>query len=234
MTQPTFEADLKALLEAGAHFGHQSQRWSPKMKQYIYDERNGVHIFDLIQTGALMQKAAQFAFELGKAGKTLLLVGTKRQAQDIIREEAGLAGAPFIAQRWLGGLITNWDQLKKSVEKLNLMRKNMVEGKYETFTKKERVLINREIARLDRFFGGVSTIKAIPDALFVIDIGKEKGVVNEAVVKEVPVIAIVDSNCDPTGIAYPIPANDDAVRSIKLITHFVADAYREGRAQCQK
>jgi len=229
-----FPVDLKMLLEAGCHFGHQAQRWSPKMKEYIYTERNGVHIFDLVKSGTKLQEAAQYVYDLAKQGKIVLFVGTKRQAQEIVQEEAIAVNAPFITTRWPGGLLTNWEQLKKSIDKLNSMKKDMAEGKYDNYTKKERVLLNREISRLERFFGGVAALKTVPDALFIVDVGKEKGVVNEAVAKKVPVVAMVDTNSDPTPVAFPIPVNDDAVRSIKLVVHFIAEAYREGRSAWQK
>lgn len=226
--------DVKALLEAGCHFGHQSKRWNPKMAEYIYAEKNGVHIFDLIQTGAKLEEAMQFARDLGMQGKTLVFVGTKRQAQDIVKSEAQKAGAPFVTVRWLGGTITNWEQVSKSIEKLNSLKKDKEEGNLAKYTKKERVLIDKEIARLERFFGGISVLKRIPDALFVVDVGKEKGAVLEARAKGIPVIAIVDSNGDPSLATHPIPANDDAVRSIQLIVSLVAQAYGEGKQMEKK
>jgi len=230
-----FSIDPKILLEAGCHFGHQAQRWCPKMAPYIYAERNGVHIFDLIQTAQRLQDAAQFAYELGKQNKNIVFIGTKRQAQEIVREEAIAAGAMYTTVRWLGGTITNWEQVKKSIDKLNRLKKDREEGKLEQmYTKRERVLIDKEIARLERFLGGISALNKEPDAIFVVDAAKEEGAVKEARVKGIPVIAIVDSNQDPTDINYVIPANDDAVRSIKVIVHAVAEAYKEGKAAWQK
>jgi len=230
-----FSIDPKVLLEAGCHFGHQAQRWCPKMAPYIYAERNGVHIFDLIQTAQRLQDAAQFAYELGKQNKNIVFIGTKRQAQEIVREEAIAAGAMYTTVRWLGGTITNWEQVKKSIDKLNRLKKDREEGKLEQmYTKRERVLIDKEIARLERFLGGISALNKEPDAIFVVDAAKEEGAVKEARVKGIPVIAIVDSNQDPTDINYVIPANDDAVRSIKVIVHAVAEAYKEGKAAWQK
>jgi small subunit ribosomal protein S2 len=233
--QPVFSVDVKEMLEAGCHFGHQAQRWSPKMKQYIYTEKNGVHIFDLFKTAQLLEKACQFVYDYAKAGKTVVFVGTKRQAQDVVREEAVAAGAPFIAIRWLGGTITNWDQIKKSLDKMRSLKKDRESGKLdELYTKLERVLIDKDIARLERFLGGIDMLTTTPDAVFMVDIGKEVNALKEASSKEIPTIAIVDSNGDPTRVTYPIPANDDAVRSIKLIVHAIANAYREGRAAWQK
>ncbi|HZZ98342.1 MAG TPA: 30S ribosomal protein S2 [Candidatus Saccharimonadia bacterium] len=234
-TMKTVSIDVKELLEAGSHFGHQSQRWSPKIAPYIYATRNGVHIFDLFKTAEKLKEAAQFAYELGKNNKTLVFVGSKRQAQEIVKEEAIAAGALFVAIRWMGGTITNWDQIQKSITKLANLKKDREEGTLEEmYTKRERVLIDKDINRLERFFGGIAPLKTIPDALFVVDITKEAGAVKEAAVKNVPVIAIVDSNANPTLVDYPIPANDDAVRSIKVIVHIIAQAYKEGKSAWQK
>lgn len=230
-----FSVDPKILLEAGCHFGHQAQRWCPKMAPYIYAERNGVHIFDLIQTAQKIQEASQFVYELAKSGKNIVFIGTKRQAQEIVREEAIAAGAMHTTVRWLGGTITNWEQVKKSIDKLNRLKKDREEGKLEQmYTKRERVLIDKDIARLERFLGGISTLTKEPDAIFVVDASKEEGAIKEAKVKGIPVIAVVDSNQDPTDVNYVIPANDDAVRSIKVIVHAIAEAYKEGKAACQK
>jgi small subunit ribosomal protein S2 len=230
----TTAIDPKALLEAGCHFGHQAHHWHPKMQQYIYAERSGVHIFDLIQTAKKLEEAVEVARELGRAGKTLVFVGTKRQAQDIVREEAMAVDAPYVVSRWLGGTLTNWEQISKSVEQLNRRKREFESGVYDKYTKKERVLIGREISRLERLFGGIATLKHAPDALFIVDIGKEKAAVKEAVMREVPTIAVVDSNNDPSDITHVIPANDDAVRSIKLLVNHIAKAYAEGKEMSKK
>lgn len=230
----TFSVDVKDMLEAGCHFGHQAQRWSPKMKQYIYATKNGVHIFDLFKTAQKLEEACQFIYNTAKEGKSVVFIGTKRQAQDILKEEAIGVGAPFIAVRWLGGTISNWDQIKKSLDKMKKLKKDREEGKLDMFTKKERVLIDKDIARLERFLGGIESLTTFPDALFVVDIKKEENAVKEAKAKGIPVVAIVDSNCDPTQVTYPIPANDDAVRSIKLLVHAVITAYKEGKAANKK
>src|SRR3989344_5314377 len=219
---PSFAVDVKDLLEAGCHFGLQAQRWNPKIASYVYTKRNGVHIFDLFQTAKKLEAAAQFVYSLAKEGKTVIFIGSKRQAQDIVREEAVAAGAPYITIRWLGGTITNWDQVKKSIDKLNRLKQDKMDGKLDVYTKRERVLIDKDISRLERFFGGNSQIKGIPDAIVVVD------------TKKVPVVGIVDSNSDPERIDYAIPANDDAVRSITLIVHTLANAYKEGRSAWQK
>lgn len=230
----TFSVDVKELLEAGCHFGHQAKRWNPKMAEYIYAEKNGVHIFDLIKTGKLLEEAMEFVRELGASGKTVVFVGTKRQAQDIVKAAAQEIQAPFVTVRWLGGTITNWEQVNRSITKLLSLKKDRDEGNLSKYTKKERVLFDKEIARLERFFGGISALKKIPDALFVVDVGKEKGAVLEAINKHLPVIAVVDSNNDPSLATHPIPANDDAVKSIQLIVSMIARAYQEGKEMAKK
>lgn len=226
--------DLKDLLESGAHFGHQARRWNPRMEPYIYTTRDNVHIFDLTITADLLDKACQFVTDTVASGKTVLFVGTKRQAKAIVREEATKVGAPFIAERWLGGLMTNWDEINKRTRKLIDMKKNMAEGKYDGYTKKERVLMQRDIDRLERFLGGVVDLKKVPDVLFVVDSIKEKVAVTEAIKKDVKVVAMVDSNGDPDMVDYVIPANDDAVRAIKYVVSRMAQAYADGKEKAKK
>lgn len=226
--------DLQELLEAGAHFGHQVRRWNPRMKQYIYAARDGVHVFDLTITAAQLDEACEFVKELVAQGKTVVFVGTKRQAKAIVREEAAKVGAPLVSERWLGGMITNWEEISKRIKKLVEMKKKREAGEYDHYTKKERVLLDREISRLERFFGGIVELNQIPDALFVIDVNKEKVAVAEALQRGVKVVAMVDSNGDPTGVDKVIPANDDAVRSIKYIVTRIADAYAEGKKMRDK
>jgi len=221
--------DLKELLEAGAHFGHQTRRWNPKMKPYIYAARDGVHVFDLTITARLLNEACDFVKESVAAGKTVVFIGTKRQAKAIVREETAKVEAPFIAERWLGGIITNWEEMSKRIKKLHDMKTKREAGEYKRYTKKENVLISREITRLERFFGGIAELTRIPDVLFVVDTIKEKAAIREAVLRGVKIVAIVDSNSDPSVVDYPIPANDDAVRSIKYIVSRIADAYGEGK-----
>lgn len=227
-------ADLKELLEAGSHFGHQARRWNPKMAPFIYAERDGVHIFDLTITATKLNEACDYLTSQAEAGKTIVFVGTKRQAKEIIREEATSVGAPFVAERWMGGLLTNWEEIKKRIDRLNDMKKKMQEGAYDKYTKKERVLMNREIERLTRFFGGVSSLSKPPEVLVIVDTSKEDVAVAEAIARGVPIVGMVDSNADPDPVNYPIPANDDAVRSIKYIVHRLAEAYKEGVSKASK
>lgn len=220
---------LQELLEAGAHFGHQPRRWDPKMKPYLYGVREGIHIFDLIQTKKMMDDAWEFIKKSVAEGKTVLFIGTKRQAGDIIREEAKRAGVPFVSQRWLGGTITNWSQIKKSIKQLIKMREAKEAGEYKKYTKKENVLLARKIDNLEKFFGGLVTLDNIPDILFIVDVKKEISAIREANKKEIPVVAMVDSNSDPNLVEWPIPVNDDAVKSIKLVVSRMADAVIEGK-----
>jgi len=224
-----YDVPLEDLLEAGCHFGHQTRRWNPKMVSYIWQAREGIHIFDLARTAEKLKEVCLLIRDLVKEGKTVVFVGTKRQAQAIIKEEAFKAGVPYVATRWLGGTITNWEQIKKSIDKLIEMREKKEKGEYKKYTKKENVLIDRQINRLNRFFEGLVDLKQIPDAIFVIDAKKEIAAVKEARMKGVKVFALIDSNADPDLVDYLIPANDDAVRSIKLIVSKVAQAVIDGK-----
>ncbi len=221
--------ELKDLLDAGAHFGHQSHRWHPQMAPYLYGARDGIHIFDLVKTKEGLERAIEFVKKTVSEGGKIIFVGTKRQAQAIIKEEALKAKMPFITERWMGGIITNWDHIKLSVEKLKDLKEKKEAGEFEKYTKKENILIDREVARLERFFGGLVDLEELPAAIFVIDVKKEKAAVKEASMKEIPVIAVVDSNSDPNLIDYVIPANDDAIGSIKLISEMIGLAAQEGR-----
>lgn len=223
------QVDLQELLEAGVHFGHQSHRWNPKMGEYIFDTRDGVHIFDLVKTAEQLEQSMQLAYELGKAGKNLVFVGTKRQAQELVKAAAEEAGAMYIITRWMGGFLTNWEQVSKSINKMNHLKENLASGKFDHYTKYERMQIQKDIDRLERFFIGVADLKRTPDAVFLVDIGEEEVAAREARVTGVPVIALVDSNGNPTLADYVIPANDDAVSSIKLLTTMIAQAYAEGK-----
>jgi small subunit ribosomal protein S2 len=220
MSKSLYDVPLKELLEAGCHFGHQSRRWNPKMKPYIWQAKEGVHIFDLAKTAAKLKEACVALQELVAAGKVVIFIGTKRQAGEIIKQEATKAGVPYVAQRWLGGTITNWQQIKKSRDKLVEMREKKGKGEYKKYTKKENVLLEREINRLSRFFEGLLELKENPDAIFVVDVKKEIAAVKEARKRGVKVFAMVD---------YLIPVNDDAVRSIKLIVGTVAQAAAAGK-----
>lgn len=226
--------DLADLLEAGSHFGHQTRRWNPKMSEYIYTARDGVHVFDLTITADLLNKACDYVRDTVAAGREVIFIGTKRQAKAIVREEASKVGAPFVAERWLGGTLTNWEEISKRIKKLVDMKAARAAGEYKKYTKKENVLIDKDINRLDRFLGGIAHIKNIPDALFIVDTLKEKAAVLEAVSRGTKVIAIVDSNSNPDPIDFPIPANDDAVRSIKYIVSRLAAAYAEGKSVADK
>lgn len=234
MSQANFAVDLEQLLEAGCHFGHQARRWNPKMAPYIYAARDGVHIFDLAKTSSLLESACQKLYDSARDGLSVVFVGTKRQAQAIVKEEASAAGAMFITTRWPGGLITNWEQVGKSVKKLTTMKREKAEGRYGMYTKKENVLIDREIAKLERFFGGITSLTKIPDVLVVADVNKEIVAVREAKASGVFVIAICDSNVDPDLVDIVIPANDDAVGSLKLIISALARGYKEGKAVSAK
>ena len=225
---------LKDLLEAGAHFGHQAKRWNPKMKPYLFGVRNGVHVFDLVKTKEGLEKAVAFVKKTTAEGGLVVFVGTKRQAAEIVKEEAKKAGMPYVYERWLGGTITNWEMIKKSLEKLTEMKEKKERGEYKEFTKKENILINREISRLERFFGGLVDLKELPAALFVVDTNKEKAAVFEARQTGIPVVALVDSNSDPDLIDYVIPVNDDAVGAVKLVVDFIAEAAKEGRGAWEK
>jgi small subunit ribosomal protein S2 len=224
------EYDLAALLEAGAHFGHQTRRWHPAMKEYIYMSKDDVHIFDLAKTAAQLQVAYNYAYNLGKTNKTLLMVGTKRQARDVIKAAAEDSGAMYITSRWLGGLLTNWEQVYKSLKRMIEIENGLANDAYKGYTKFERVQLEKEQGRLMRFFSGIKNLKTRPDAIFIVDPGKEDNVVKEAITMAVPVVALVDSNTDPRPVDIVIPANDDAVSSIEFIVKAVAEGYKAGRA----
>ena len=219
---------MKELLEAGVHFGHQTKRWNPKMKDYIFGERNGIYIIDLQKTLKLFKDASKFVTELCAGGKTILFVGTKRQAQDAVAEEATRAGMPYINQRWLGGLLTNWVTVQKSVKRLQEIDEMAVDGRYELLTKKEVIRLERERKHLQANLAGIKTMKRLPDALFIVDSNNEQIAVKEARKLGIPVVAVVDTNCDPTVVDYVIPGNDDALRAIRLFTSKIADSAAEG------
>ncbi len=219
---------MKELLEAGVHFGHQTKRWNPKMKEYIFGERNGIYIIDLQKTLKLFKDASKFVTELCGSGKTILFVGTKRQAQDAISEEATRASMPYINQRWLGGLLTNWVTVQKSVKRLQELDDMATDGRYELLTKKEVIRLERERKHLQANLAGIKTMKRLPDAIFVVDSNNEAIAVKEARKLGIPVVAVVDTNCDPTVVDYVIPGNDDALRAIRLFTSKIADSAAEG------
>ena len=219
---------MKELLEAGVHFGHQTKRWNPKMKEYIFGERNGIYIIDLQKTLKLFKEASKFITELTSTGKLVLFVGTKRQAQDAVAEEAKRCGMPYINSRWLGGLLTNWVTVQKSVKRLQELDDMSTDGRYELLTKKEVIKLERERKHLSVNLSGIKTMKRLPDALFVVDSNNEAIAVAEARKLGIPVVAVVDTNCDPTLVDYVIPGNDDALRAIRLFTSKIADSAAEG------
>ena len=219
---------VKSLLDAGVHFGHQTKRWNPKMRQYIYGARNGVHIIDLDQTARLFQRAYNFVAETVGRGGHILMVGTKRQAQEIVQEEATRSGSFFVVNRWLGGTLTNFRTIKQGLERLRQLERMKEDGTHLQLPKKEVSRLEKERERSERYLGGLKTMSALPAAIFVIDPSMETIAVQEARKLEVPVIAITDTNCDPDLVDYVIPGNDDAIRSIKLITARIADAVVEG------
>jgi small subunit ribosomal protein S2 len=220
---------LKDLLEAGVHFGHQTKRWNPKMKQYIFGERNGIYIIDLSKTAKLFRDAEQFASNLAADGRTILFVGTKRQAQDAIAEEAQRCGMFFVNQRWLGGLLTNFTTIQRSLARLRDLEAMETDGRYETLSKKEISQLEKEKRKLQKNLEGIRHMSRLPDALFVVDTRKEKIAVDEARKLKIPVIGVVDTNCDPDEVDYVIPGNDDALRAIRLFASKIADAVSSGR-----
>ncbi|HYD34586.1 MAG TPA: 30S ribosomal protein S2 [Vitreimonas sp.] len=229
LPQQAPEYDLQQLLEAGCHFGHQARKWHPAMQEYIYMEKDGVHIFDLAKTAAQLQIAYNYAYELGQSGKNLVFVGTKRQAKDVVKTAAESAEAMHITSRWLGGLLTNWEQVSKSLKRMLDIEEGLKGDTFKGYTKFERVQLEKEQGRLERFFGGIKTLKKRPDALFIIDPAREKNVIKEALTLDVPMIALADTNADPRGIDVVIPANDDALTSLELIITEVAKAYKAGK-----
>lgn len=219
---------MKEFLEAGVHFGHQTRRWNPKMKEYIYGERNGIYIIDLQKTLKLFKEAAKYVSDLAGEGKNLLFVGTKRQAQEAIAEEAGRCGMFYVNHRWLGGLLTNFSTIQKSIQRLKELDEMSQDGRYDLLTKKEVLRLERERKHLEYNLAGIKEMPALPDALFVVDSNNEQIGVKEAHKLGIPVVAIVDTNCDPDLVDYVIPGNDDALRSIRLFTSRIADAVLEG------
>ena len=222
---------MKELLEAGVHFGHQVRRWNPKMKEYIFGERNGIYIIDLQKTQRMFRDAISFVTNLiaEDRGKTVLFVGTKRQAQDAIREESERSGQFHVNQRWLGGLLTNFQTVQKSIKRLKDLEAMQTDGRYEKLTKKERIKLDRERESLNKNLSGIKSMTRLPDAVFIIDVKKEEIAVAEANRLGIPIVAVVDTNCSPEGIDYVIPGNDDALRAVRLFASRIADAILEGQ-----
>jgi small subunit ribosomal protein S2 len=221
---------MKALLESGVHFGHRTNKWDPRMKPYIFTERNGIHIIDLQQTSKLLNTAYNVIRDTVANGGTVLFVGTKRQAQETVAEEANRCGMPYVTERWMGGMLTNWSTMYARIQELERLEKMRDNNELDRLTKKEGLLIGREITRLTTRLSGTRLMKRRPDLLFIIDVGREEAAVHEANLLNIPIVAMVDTNCNPQEIDYVIPSNDDAIRAIKLLVAKVADAVLEGKA----
>lgn len=223
------EVTLQALLEAGCHFGHKSERWHPKAAEFIYTEKDGIHIIDLAKTKAGLDAASEFIKRTVSHGDEVLFIATKRQAKGVVREEVEAVGAPYLVERWIGGFLTNWDSIHKNIEKVNRLAKEKEAGDWKKFPKHEQSKLSRYLERLKIFYGGVLLLAHSPAVIVVVDIKHEDSAVREAHRRNIPVIAIVDTNTNASGIEYPIPANDDAVGSIQIIAHVLAQAYKEGK-----
>jgi len=222
---------MKALLETGVHFGHRTRKWNPRMKPYIFTERNGIHIIDLQQTVTALDTAFELVRDTAAKGGTVLFVGTKRQAQESIQREAERCGMPHINQRWLGGTLTNWKTIKDRINELKKLETRRDAGDFDRLTKKEGLILTREIVKLQDRLGGIRDMTKLPDLVYIVDVRREETAVHESNILSIPVIALVDTNCDPGGVDYVIPANDDAIRAIKLLSAKIADAVLEGKAQ---
>ena len=220
---------MRDLLEAGVHFGHQVRKWNPKMKKFIFAERNGIYIIDLQKTAKAIKEATDTLREIASTGQPVLFVGTKRQAKDILKEESARCDQYFVCERWLGGMMTNFITIRRNIKRLKELEKKAEDGTYEALTKKEISKLEKEKSKLEKILGGIKEMASVPGALFVVDTKREKIAVAEARKLGIPIIALVDTNCDPEEIDYPIPSNDDAIRAISLITHIIADSIIEGR-----
>lgn len=223
------DISLRDLLEAGCHFGHKVEKWHPKASDFIYQAREGIHIIDLTKTRQRLKEAAEFVKELGKNGKNFLLVATKRQAKGVVIEAANRGNLPYMTVRWIGGFITNWEEVSKNIDKLKVMRQEKEEGAWEEFPKHEQIKLAKELKKLESIYEGVSALEDRPEAIFIVDVRKEDTAVREAKRRDLPIVAIVDTNCDPYQVDYPIPANDDAVGSIQMIVNYLVSAYLEGQ-----
>jgi len=225
----TNKVSLKDLIEAGAHFGHQVRRWNPKMKKYLYGEKEGVHVFDLPKTKENLEEALEALKNASSEGKKVIFVGTKKQAKEMVAETAKEAGAYFVNERWLGGTLTNFDMIRRSVRTMKELEEDLASGEYKDRTKKEKLLLQRELERLHRFFGGLQGIEDKPAMLVIIDVKREKTAVKEANATGIEVVGIVDSNADPDGVTYPVPMNDDASKALKYVLGLMKDAIVEGK-----
>lgn len=224
-------AQIEDLLKAGTHFGHLTSRWNPKMEDFIFMERNGIHIIDLMQTQVLLDKAAEAASRFARQGKKMLFVGTKKQAKEIVREQAVACDSPYVVERWLGGTLTNFQTIRRSIRRMEQLEKMAEDGTFDKLKKKERLMKQREHDKLEKNLGGIAQMARLPGALFIVDINREHIAVNEARKLDIPIIAMVDTNCDPDLVEFPIPSNDDALKSIQLVTRIIASAVEEGKKQ---
>ncbi len=232
--EPTLSViSMRALLEAGVHFGHQTRRWNPKMKPYIFQERNGIYIIDLALTVQKLRETYEAVKQMSREGKVILFVGTKKQAQDVVKEEAERAGTYFVNQRWLGGTLTNFSTIQKRIARLRELENMKQQGDFDRLPKKEVAKLSDEMGKLERFLGGIKDMHRLPDAIFIVDPKKEQIAVNEARKLKIPIIAVIDTNCDPDEIDYPIPGNDDAIRAVKLMVSKISDAIIEGRTETE-
>lgn len=224
------KVSMKALLESGVHFGHRTHRWDPRMKPYIFTERNGIHIIDLQQTVKALEEVYDLVRDLVAEGGTILFVGTKRQAVETIQDDAERCGMPYVTVRWLGGMLTNWVTMRQRINELDRLERMREKGEFERLTKKEGLMLSRKIDKLTARFGGIRKMHRLPDMLFIVDVRREETAVREANTLEIPIVALVDTNCNPNEIDYVIPSNDDAIRTIKLMVGHIADAVLEGKA----
>lgn len=225
---------MKLLLEAGVHFGHQTNKWNPKMKPYIFGARNGIYIIDLQQTVGMFQAAYDFVVNLVADGRDVLFIGTKKQSQEAVKEEAERCGMPYVNQRWLGGMLTNFNTISKRIERLNSLQKMFADDSIKAFPKKEIMKLQKEMNKLEKVLGGIKAIKRVPGGLFVVDPKRESIAIKEAQKLRIPIVAIVDTNCDPDDIDYVIPGNDDAIRAIKLFASKIADAVVDGKKRFEE
>jgi small subunit ribosomal protein S2 len=222
------EVGIKELLEAGVHFGHQTRRWNPKMRRFIFGERDGIYIIDLLKTQALLQRAQEFADDITRRGGTILFVGTKKQARDAMRDVATASGMPYVNNRWLGGLLTNFNTINKRIKRLHDLERYAAEGQLDLLPTRERITAQKDLEKLQANLGGVKNMQRVPDAMFVVDLKTEAIAVREAQRLHIPIIGLVDTNCDPDGITYVIPGNDDAIRSCALVAHAIGDVAAQG------
>lgn len=225
---------MQELLEAGVHFGHQVRRWNPKMSKFIFGAREGIHVINLENTVEKLAEASEFVKKVGEANGTMIFLASKKQAKSIVMEEAIRCGAMYMCERWVGGLLTNWETTSKNVKKLTDLKTKKEAGEFAELTKKENLMIDREIAKLTRYYGGVEGMSKLPDAIFVVDVKKEENACREAKKRKIPVVAIADTNCDLFLVDYPIPGNDDAIKSIKIMTETVASSFMEGKQNFEK